>query len=109
MNTMLKPDTVQKLDALTRAIEEGKLDDIIKKVQFVEALRDEKTEGGFEKLVAEVAQLRNDLQIMTNNYMEIKADMTYMAQGMRAVLELNKKLEWNKNNIENVCSKYNAY
>lgn len=106
---MLTPETAQKLDALTRAIEEGKLDDIINKVQFIEALRDEKPEGGFEKLVAEVTQLKTDLQIMTNNYMDIKADMTYMAQAVRAVLELNKKLDWNKGNIESVCNKYHAY
>ncbi len=106
---MLTPETAQKLDALTRAIEEGKLDDIIDKVRFVEALGDKKPEGGFEKLIAEIAQLKEELRLMTNNYMELRGDMTYMAQGMRAVLELNKKLDWNKSNIESVCNKYSAY
>jgi uncharacterized protein (UPF0335 family) len=106
---MLSTDTTHKLDLLVKALEQGKLDDIIRKVEFVDNLKGDTSEGEFAALNKRIEDLRQELANMTQNYMEIKADMTYMAQAIRAVLELNKKLDWNKSNIENVCSKYHAY
>jgi hypothetical protein len=106
---MLSTDTTQKLDLLVRAVEQGKFDEILGKIQFIDALKGTETDRGFEHLVGEVNRLNRELQIMTDNYMAIKTDMTYICQAVRAVLEMNKKLDWNKGNIESVCSRHGAY
>lgn len=102
--------TLQKLDTLTRAIEQGKFDETLGKIQFIDSLKGESdAQGEFKKLFDEVRQLRTDLTLMMNNYVELRTDLQEFAKVMRAIIELNKKLEWNKANIESTCNKYNAY
>ena len=116
MITSIEQKTLEKLDLLIKALEEGRFDNILNKQEFIDELKNKEQIDHFRSLFATVKEVQTEMNVLkvkldtviyeTN---DIKVDIRALAGLSKSILEMNKKLDNYKYNIESMTNKYGIY